>query len=75
MATDDIDVGAFSAPVAAQVAKPQRVAAVRATGLLDTPAESGFDRIAAIAARLLDTPFGFITVVDDERSFGRHASG
>ena len=46
-----------------------RLAAVAATGLLDTPAEPAFDRLAELAARLLDAPFAFVTVVDETRSF------
>lgn len=54
---------------------PQRLAAVRATGLLDTAAEESFDRLTALARQLLDTPFAFLTVVDDERSFWKSRLG
>jgi serine phosphatase RsbU (regulator of sigma subunit) len=54
---------------------PARLAAVAATGLLDTDAEPGFDRIAGLAMRLLSAPFAFLTVVDDHRSFWKSRQG
>lgn len=51
------------------VLAPARLAAVEATGLLDAPGEEAFDRLAALARQLLRTPFAFVTVVDDRRSF------
>ncbi|MEP4652528.1 MAG: SpoIIE family protein phosphatase, partial [Ilumatobacter sp.] len=65
----------FAVQVAERVADPGRLEAVAATGLLDSAADAAFDRIAAIAARLLDAPFGFITVVDDTRSFWKACIG
>src|ERR1700712_2466794 len=55
--------------VPAEVFNPARLAAVRASRLMDTPAEENFDRLAALAASILRTPFGFVTIVDDTRSF------
>ena len=52
-----------------------RLAAVRATGLLDTDAEAAFDRIAGLAQLALGTPFAFLTVVDDDRSFWKAGIG
>ncbi|MBJ7452949.1 MAG: SpoIIE family protein phosphatase, partial [Blastococcus sp.] len=46
-----------------------RLAAVRATDLLDAGAEQSFDRLTALARRLTGAPLAFITVVDDERSY------
>ncbi|WP_167761183.1 SpoIIE family protein phosphatase [Geodermatophilus sp. DF01_2] len=57
------------------VRTPARLAAVRASGLLDTPREEPFDRLTALAAELLDTPFAFVTVVDDRRSFWKSCLG
>ncbi len=48
---------------------PARLAALRATGLLDSPPEASFDRIAALAARLLSAPVATVTLVDAERQF------
>jgi hypothetical protein len=63
------------AEVPAQVYDPARLEAVRATGLLDTPAEENFDRLAGLAATLLRTPHAFVTVVDDTRSFWKSSIG
>ena len=48
---------------------PRRLAAVRATGLLDSPTSVGFDRLTRIGARLLGVPATFISLVDDHRDF------
>jgi GAF domain-containing protein len=57
------------------VRDPQRLAAVKNSGLLDTPGEEPFDRLARLAASVLDTPYAFITVVDEERSFWKACIG
>lgn len=49
--------------------RPRRLAAVRATGLLDSAPSSGFDRLTRMGARLLDVPATFISLVDDQRDF------
>ncbi len=49
--------------------RPRRLDAVRATGLLDSPASRGFDRLTRIGARLLGVPATFISLVDDHRDF------
>lgn len=54
---------------------PQRLRAVHATGLLDTPAEQAFDRLAEMAGALLDAPFAFVTIVDENRSFWKSCIG
>jgi DNA-binding CsgD family transcriptional regulator len=58
-----------------RVRRPERLAAVRATGLLDTPPEALFDTLTALAAELMDAPFAFVTIVDDARSFWKSAFG
>ncbi|GAA3301894.1 SpoIIE family protein phosphatase [Dactylosporangium vinaceum] len=63
------------ASTSARILAPARLAAVRRTGLLDTPAEEAFDRLARLAATLLGTPFAFVTVVDDVRSFWKSCIG
>jgi anti-anti-sigma factor len=57
------------------VRDPERVAAVRATQLLDTAPEEPFDRLAAHAAALLGAPLAFVTLVDDRRAFWKSAVG
>ncbi len=66
---------AFGTLIATRVGDRGRLAAVAASGLLDTPAETGFDRIASIACRALGTANGFVTVVDAERSFWKACVG
>ncbi len=67
------DPDALTVPQA--VYDPDRLAAVHATGLLDTGPEESFDRLAGLAAMLLDTPLAFVTLVDDRRSFWKSAIG
>ncbi|GAA2502147.1 histidine kinase [Winogradskya humida] len=62
-------------PVPAQVLDPARLAAVRRTGLLDTGAEEPFDRLTGLTATLLGTPFAFVTLVDENRSFWKSCIG
>jgi phosphoserine phosphatase RsbU/P len=65
----------LSAGVPAAVFDPARLAAVRRTGLLDTGPEEPFDRLARLAASLLGTPYAFVTVVDDARSYWKNCVG
>ena len=44
-----------------------RLAAVRRYGILDTPPDGAFDRIASLAAQLLGTPMAIVSVVDADR--------
>jgi phosphoserine phosphatase RsbU/P len=57
------------------VAEAKRLAAVVATGLLDTPPEAPFDRLTALAAAVLQTPFAQVTIVDDTRSYWKSCFG
>lgn len=54
---------------------PKRLAAVRATGLMDTEAEEDFDRFTRLASRLLNAPIALITLLDDRRQFFKSAVG
>ncbi|SDE61381.1 GAF domain-containing protein [Blastococcus fimeti] len=51
------------------VTDADRLAAVRATALLDAVAGSSFDRLTALARRITGAPLAFLTVVDDQRSY------
>lgn len=44
-----------------------RVAALRSYDILDTPPDGTFDRIAALAARLLRVPIAIVSLVDQDR--------
>ena len=49
------------------VTEAERLAAVRRYNILDTPPDGAFDRITAIAARLLNVPIAIISIVDEDR--------
>ena len=46
-----------------------RLAALARTGLLDSPAEEGFDRLTRLASRLLRTPVALVSLVDVRRQY------
>ncbi|MFD5695881.1 PP2C family protein-serine/threonine phosphatase [Streptomyces rubiginosohelvolus] len=52
-----------------------RLAAVSATGLLDTGPEEVFEDLAALAARVTGSGRAFVTLVDEERSFWKSCVG
>ncbi|PLS82927.1 MAG: GGDEF domain-containing protein, partial [Chloroflexi bacterium] len=45
----------------------QRLSALRALHILDTPAEERFDRITRLAQRLFDVPIALVSLVDENR--------
>ena len=49
--------------------RPQRLAALVRTGLLDTPPEASLDQLTRLAAAQLGVPSTFISLVDRERDF------
>ena len=51
----------------AAVADPDRIAALRDTGLLDHATEPAFERLTRLAARLLRAPAAFVSLVDAAR--------
>ncbi|WP_253887179.1 PP2C family protein-serine/threonine phosphatase [Actinokineospora diospyrosa] len=59
----------------AALSDPVRVAAVRATGLLDTGPEAAFDDLASLAAGLTGCDRAFVTLVDERRSFWKACIG
>lgn len=61
--------------VSAFVADPDRLAALRETGLLDSPVEAAFDRITRAAADALDAPFSTISLIDADRQFFKSSVG
>ena len=60
---------------AAVTRDPARLAALRATRLLDSPAEHAFDRITKLAARVLNAPVALISLVDADRQFFKSSVG
>ena len=59
----------------AVAAEADRLAAVGRFEILDTPRDGAFDRIAAMAARLLDGPIATVTIVDEDRIWFKAAHG
>ena len=61
--------------VTAAVTDPERLRALYATGLLDSPPEEVYDRITRAAADALDAPHALVSLVDADRQFFKSASG
>ncbi|MBV9772553.1 MAG: sensor domain-containing phosphodiesterase, partial [Gemmatimonadetes bacterium] len=57
------------------VRDPSRLAALRRLALVDTPAEESFDRLARLAARLLEAPVALVTLVEEDRQFFKSCVG
>jgi serine/threonine protein kinase len=53
----------------------RRLAAVRRYNILDTPPDDAFDRITALACRLLDVPVALISIVDVDREWIKSSRG
>jgi len=53
----------------------ERVDAVLRTQLLDTPPEESFDRLTRLAAKLVNVPATFISLVDEGRDFYKSCFG
>lgn len=52
-----------------------RLAALRKSNILDTPAEAAFDRITRVAARSLRVPIAIVSFVDERRQWFKSALG
>ncbi len=61
--------------LAAALAEPRRLAALRDAALLDTPAEESFDRLARLAARAVGAPVALVTAVDRDRQYFKSCLG
>lgn len=57
------------------ISRPDRLRALHATGLLDSPPEVFFDRITRSAADALDAPHAAISLVDVDRQFFKSIVG
>ncbi len=57
------------------VSDPQRLEALTSYGILDTPAEPGFDDIVQLACRLCATPVALISLVAGERQWFKARAG
>ena len=58
-----------------QIQSGSRLAAVRRSQLLDSPAEESFDALTRLAARLMKVPVSFVTIVDAQRDFYKSQFG
>lgn len=59
----------------AQLNDPARLSALRDAQLLDTDPEPAFDRITALASRLVGAPVALVSLVDDKRQFFKSQHG
>jgi PAS domain S-box-containing protein len=57
------------------LADPDRLAALRRSALLDTPAEAAFDRLTRLATSILGVPVSLVSLVDGDRQFFKSAVG
>ena len=57
------------------VQDPERLAALRKTGLLDSAPDAGFDQLAQTWARMLDVPLALVSLVDAHRQFFKSRIG
>ena len=56
---------ASSAPIPAN--EPERLTALRALDIMDSPPEIAYDEIAELAAQICGCPIGYISFIDDDR--------
>jgi GAF domain-containing protein len=61
--------------VAKALAEPGRLAALHTAALLDSPREEPFDRLARLAARVVNAPVALVSAVDHERQFFKSCLG
>src|SRR3954454_2304295 len=67
-----MEAAAAPSPV---LSDPVRLAALRATALLDSEPEEGFDRLTSLASRVLDVPVALVSLVDEDRQFFKSCIG
>lgn len=61
--------------VESEITDPDRLQALYATGLLDSPRDEAYDRITRAAAAALDAPSAAMTLIDVDRQFFKSAVG
>ena len=61
--------------VLADVDSPERLRALRATGLLDTAPEEPFDKLTQLVCRLLRVPVSLVSLVGADRQFFKSQQG
>ena len=58
-----------------RLADPERLAALEATGLLDSLPQRSFDRFTYLLSKVLDVPISLVSLVDDKRQFFKSTVG
>jgi GAF domain-containing protein len=61
--------------VAQALAEPGRLAALHDAALLDSPPEESFDRLARLAAKVVDAPVALVSALDRDRQFFKSCLG
>ena len=61
--------------VAKALAEPDRLTALHASAMLDSPREEPFDRLARLAARVVNAPVALVSAVDHDRQFFKSCLG
>src|SRR6478752_4593141 len=75
---EELAAGALSGRQAAAdptLGNVSRLRDLRQTQLLDSASEEAFDRLAQLAAKLLNAPVALISLVDDDRQFFKSCVG
>lgn len=57
------------------IRNPERLAALRSTGLVDAPPERTLQQLARVAAKALDAKVALVSLVEEERQCFRNAAG
>jgi hypothetical protein len=61
--------------VRAALSDPARLRALRESGLLDSPPEARFDRLATLAAEMIGAPVALVSLVDEDRQYFKSCVG
>ena len=61
--------------VAKALGQPGRLAALHGAALLDSPPEEQFDRLARLAARVVNAPVALVSALDEDRQFFKSCLG
>lgn len=62
-------------PSAGALHDPDRLEALRRTGLLDSGSETSFDRLAELARRVVGAPIALVSMVDTDRQYFKSCPG
>ena len=68
-------MAAVKAPILFISDQPDRLAALRRSALLDTPAEAAFDRLTRLASTILQAPVALVALLDADRQFFKSCIG